>query len=112
MGAGSNGFILGVAAVGAVGWERAPNPIEEKGNPLAFAEVEPLNLWQRTIEHHDVTPVVDFAPGSAALVIAAAGAFECEGVAASLVHCEWLDSALGCGVMYSAGMGNQPAQQL
>ena len=68
--------------------------IEEKGNPSSHCEVKPLNLWQRICEHHGVTRIVDFSPGSAGLAIAAAGAMEYEGVAANEIHCSWLDSTL------------------
>ena len=59
-----------------------------------------------------MTHVVDFTPASAALAIAAAGAFEYEGVAANDVHCEWFDSTLDRCVMYLAGKDKQLAQQL
>ena len=95
--------IFGVAASGAVKGQRAQRDIEAKGHPFSHCEVKPLNLWQRIIEHHHVTHVVDFAAGSGALAIAAAGAIEYEGVAATEVHCDWLNSTLDRCVMYLAG---------
>ena len=103
MDADSKAFILGAAAVGTVRGNRAQRDIDEKGHPFSFAEVKPLNLWRRIVEHHNITHVVDFTPGSAALATTAAGAFEYEGVAATNEHCEWLDSTLDRCVMYLAG---------
>ena len=74
--------------------------------------MKPLNLWQRIFEHHHVTHIVDFAAGSAALAIAAAGSLEYEGVAANDVHCEWLDSTLDRCVMYLAGKDKEFAKIL
>ena len=82
---------------------RAQRDIETKGHPFSHCEVKPLNLWQRIIERHHVTHVVDFVAGSVALAIAAAGAIEYEGVAATEVRCEWLNSTLDRCVMYLAG---------
>eukprot|EP00959_Pyramimonas_sp_CCMP1952_P208164 4354540-Pyramimonas_sp.AAC.1 len=75
--------ILGIAASGAVKGKRAQKDIEAKGRPFAHLEVKPLHLWQRICEHHHVAHIVDFGAGSGALAIAAAGAMECEGVAAN-----------------------------
>ena len=74
----------------------------EKGHPYSHCEVKPLTLWQRICEHHGVTHIVDFSPGSAGLAIAAAGAMEYEGVATNEVHCNWLDSTLDLVVKYLA----------
>ena len=104
--------ILGVAASGAVKAKRVQRDIDEKGHPFSHCEVKPLNLWQRIFEHHHVTHIVDFAAGSAALAIAAAGSLEYEGVAANDVHCEWLDSTLDRCVMYLAGKDKQFANNL
>ena len=92
--------------------KRAQKDMDEIGHICSFGEVKPVNLWQRIFEHHNVTHVVDFTPGSAALAVAAAGAFEYEGVAANDVHCEWLDSTLDRCVMYLAGKDKQLAQNL
>ena len=86
MGADSKASILGAAASGAVKGTRAQRDIDEKGHPFSFAEVKPLNLRRRIGEHHNITHVVDFTPGSAALATTAAGAFEYEGVAATNEH--------------------------
>ena len=86
-GADSKTSILGAAASGAVKGTRAQRDIDEKGHPFSFAEVKPLNLWRRIVEHHNIiTHVVDFTLGSAALATTAAGAFEYEGVAATNEH--------------------------
>ena len=102
MDADSKASILGAAAAGAVAGKRMSKNIEEKGHPFSHCEVKPLNLWQRICEHHGVTHIVDFSPGSAGLAIAAAGAMEYEGVAANEVHCGWLDSTLDLVVKYLA----------
>ena len=68
-----------------------------------MAEVKPLNLLQRLFEHFGVTHVVDFAAGSAAMAIAAAGAQDYEGIAANGEHRDWLDATLDKCVMYMAG---------
>ena len=103
--------ILGVAASGALPGRRAQKDIEERGHPFSHCEVKPLSLWQRICEHHHVTHIIDFAAGSAALAIAAAGAMEYEGVAANDVHREWLDSTLDRCVMYMAGKEKQLARK-
>ena len=108
--------ILGVAASGAVKGGPArlsvQNDIDENGHPFSHCEVKPLSLWQRICEHHHVTHIVDFAAGSGALAMAAAGAIEYEGVAANEVHGEWLDSTLDRVVMYLAGKDKQFAKKL
>ena len=65
--------------------------------------MKPLTLWQRTVEHHNITHLVDFAAGSTGLAIAAAGAVEYEGIAASDTRREWLDSTLDRVAIYLAG---------
>ena len=104
--------ILGAAAAGAVVGKRISQNIEEKGHPFSHCEVKPLNLWQRICEHHGVTHIVDFSPGSAGLAIAAAGAMEYEGVATNEIHCSWLDSTLDLVVKYLASKDKVFAQKL
>ena len=101
--------ILGVGADGSVKSKRVQKDIEDKGHPFSFCEVKPLNLWQRICEHHQVTHIVDFSAGSAALAIAASGAMEYEGVAANPEHCAWLDTTLDRCVMYMAGKDKEVA---
>ena len=62
-----------------------------------------LPLWQRICEHHSLTHVVDFTPGSAALAVAASGAMQYEGIAANLEHQAWMDSILDRCIMYMVG---------
>ena len=112
MGADSKSSILGFAAAGAVAGKRMSQNIEEKGHPFSQCEVKPLNLWQRICEHHGVTHIVDFSPGSAGLAIAAAGAMEYEGVATNEIHCSWLDSTLDLVVKYLASKDKVFAQKL
>ena len=112
MDADSKAGILGAAAAGAVMGKRVQRDIDEKGHPFSFCEVKPLNLWQRICEHHGVTHIVDFSPGSAGLSIAAAGAMEYEGVAANEVHCAWLDSTLDLVVKCLAGQDKNLAKKL
>ena len=95
--------ILGVGASGAVHGKRVQADIDEKGHPLAHCEVKPLSLLQRICEHHQVTHIVDFAAGSGALAIAAAGSIHYEGIASNDVHRDWLDTTLDRCVMYLAG---------
>ena len=73
--------ILGAAASGASEMKRLQADIDEKGHPFSWAETKPMPLWQRVCEHHKVTHIVDFTPGSAALAIAASGAMQYEGIA-------------------------------
>ena len=104
--------ILGAAASGAVSGKRMQKSLEAHGHPFSHAEVKPLNLWQRICEHHQVTHVMDFSPGSGALAIAASGAFEYEGVAGNEAHRNWLDSTLERCTMYLAGRGEKFARGL
>ena len=104
--------ILGDAATGAVRGKRLQADIAARGHPFTFSEVKPLNLWQRICEHNGVTHIVDFTPGSAALAIAAAGAMEYEGIAATDVHRDWLDSTLDRVVLYMAGQDKNFAEKL
>ena len=112
MDANTKASILGVAAAGAVAGKRMSKNIEEKGHPFSHCEVKPLNLWQRICEHHGVTHIVDFSPGSAGLAIAAAGAMEYEGVATNEIHCSWLDSTLDLVVKYFASTDQVFAKKL
>ena len=89
-----------------------PPCVCQKGNPFSHCEVKPFNLWQRICEHHGVTHIVDFSPGSAGLAIAAAGAMEYEGVATNEIHCSWLDSTLDLVVKYLASKDKAFAKQL
>ena len=95
--------ILGVAASGAAKRKKVQKDIDQRGHPFSYSEVKPLNLWQRLMEHHEVTHIVDFTQGSGALAIAAAGSIEYEGVAGNESHEEWLNSTLDRCVMYLAG---------
>ena len=104
--------ILGVTAAGAVTGKRMQADIEEKGHAFSSAETKPLNLWQRMCEHHNVTHVVDFTPGSAALAVAASGAMQYEGIAANVEHQKWLDSILDRCIMYMVGKDGDMAAKL
>jgi len=112
MDADSKASILGAAAAGAVAGKRLSQNIAEKGHPFSHCEVKPLNLWQRICEHHGVTHIVDFSPGSAGLAIAATGAMEYEGVASNEIHCRWLDSTLDLVVKYLASKDKVFANKL
>ena len=104
--------ILGVAASGAAPRKRVQRDIDQRGHPFSHCEVKPLNLWQRVMEHHEVTHIVDFSPGSAALAIAAAGAMEYEGVTGNDAHQEWLNSTLDRCVVYMASKDKSFTKQL
>jgi hypothetical protein len=95
--------ILGVAAAKAVKETNVQRDCDERGPPFSMLETKPLNLLQRLLEHFGVTHVVDFAAGSAAMAIAAAGAQDYEGIAANAEHRDWLDATLDKCVMYMAG---------
>ena len=95
--------ILGAAASGAIKGKRVQKDVDTKGHPFSHCEVKPLTLWQRICEHHHVTHIVDFTPGSAALAIAASGAMDYDGIAANQVHLEWLDMTVDRCIMYMAG---------
>ncbi|CAK0877496.1 unnamed protein product, partial [Prorocentrum cordatum] len=86
--------------------------IDSKGHPFSHAEVKPFSLWQTLVEHHKVTRVVDFTPGSGALAVAASGAIECEGIAANDAHRDWLDSIVDRWAMHRAGHEEGHAEQL
>ena len=64
------------------------------------------------MEHHKVTHIVDFTPGSGALAVAASGAMEYEGIAGNDAHRDWLDSIVDKCVMYKAGHDKEYAQKL
>ena len=103
--------ILGAAVCGSVegGANKGRLPglqgdVDSKGHPFSYNEVKPISMWQTIMEHHKVTHIVDFTPGSGALAVAAAsGAMEYEGVAANNEHRDWLDSIVDRCVMYKAG---------
>ena len=77
--------------------------MEKHGAPLSLFETKPLNFWQRLIEHHRITHIIDFSPGSGALAVAATGAVEYEGVAATTAHHTFLDSVVDKCTLYQAG---------
>ena len=104
--------ILGVAASGAAKGRRAQKDIDEKGNPFSHCELKPLSLWQRVCEHHQVTHIVDFAAGSAAMTIVASGSMNYDGMVANAKHCNWLDSTFDKCVMYLAGKDKQFTRNL
>ena len=104
--------ILGAAASGASEMKRLQADIDEKGHPFSWAETKPMPLWQRVCEHHKVTHIVDFTPGSAALAIAASGAMEYEGIAASAEHQKWMDSILDRCIMYLVGQDQKVCESL
>ena len=109
---GSKVSILGAAAAGAPTGRRVNQNIEENGHSFSQCEVKPIVLWQRIFEHHNVTHIVDFSPGSAALAIAASGAMEYEGVAANEVHCSWLDSTVDLVLKYTASRDKELVKSL
>ena len=53
--------------------------------------MKPISFWQTIMEHHKVTHIVDFTPGSGALAVAASGAMEYEGIAGNNANRDWLD---------------------
>ena len=104
--------ILGVAAAGAVKQKAVQRDCDQRGPPFSMLEVKPLSLLQRLLEHFGVTHVVDFAAGSAALAIAAAGAQDYEGIAANGEHRDWLDATLDKCATYMAGKDAKFTQSL
>ena len=103
---------VGMAASGAVPNKRVQKDIDAHGHPYSHAEVKPLALWQRIVEHNGVTHIVDFAAGSGALAISVAGTIEYQGIAANEAHCKWLDSTLDRCIMYLAGKEKEFAKRL
>ena len=91
---------------------RLQRDIDEKGHPFSIQEVKPISFWQKIMEHHDVTHIVDFTPGSGALAVAASGAMTYEGIAVNDAHRDWLDSIVDRCVMYKAGHDEGYAEQL
>ena len=113
MDAATKESILGGTAAQEAGNRRRLNKdILARGHPFSTWEVKPITLWQRILEHHGVTHVVDFSPGSAGLAIAAVGTCVYEGVAANEVHREWLDSTVDRCVMYMVGSDQEYAKGL
>ena len=104
--------ILGAAAAGASEMKRFQADIDEKGHPFSWAETKPMPLWQRVCEHHKVTHIVDFTPGSAALAIAASGAMHYEGIAVNEEQQKWLDSILDRCIMYLVGKDEKVCENL
>ena len=91
---------------------RLQGDITEKGHPFSYNEVKPITFWQTIMEHHKVTHIVDFTPGSGALAVAASGAMEYEGIGGNDNHRDWLDSIVDRCVMYKAGHEQGFAEQL
>ncbi len=104
--------ILGANAVAEIRMQRLQEDINERGHPFSHNEVKPISFWQAVMEHHGVTHIVDFTPGSGALAVAASGAMEYEGIAANEPHRDWLDSIVDRCVMYKAGHDTGYAEQL
>ena len=104
--------ILGAAASGASEMKRLQADIAEKGHPFSWAETKPIGLWQRVCEHHKVTHIVDFTPGTGGLAIAASGAMQYEGMAATEEHAAWMDSLLDRCVMYLVGKDEKVCEKL
>ena len=63
-------------------------------------------------EHHYVTHIVDFTPGSAALAVAAAGTMQYEGIATNDEHKAWMDSILDRCIMYLVGEKKELGEKL
>ena len=103
--------ILGAAAAESLRMKRAQRDIDEKGRLFSFTGVKPLNLWQTILDHHAVTQIVDFTPGSAGLAVAAAGVAECDGIAANDARKDWLDSIADRRIMYKVGHDKDYAAQ-
>ena len=104
--------ILGAASCAPLRRKRMQEDIDDKGHPFSYQEVKPISFWQQIMEHHKVTHIVDFTPGSGALAIAASGAMEYEGIAANDAHRDWLDTIADRGVMYKAGHDKGYAEKL
>ena len=85
--------ILGAASCADLDYKhrRLQGDITEKGHPFSYNEVKPITFWQTIMEHHKVTHIVDFTPGSGALAVAASGAMEYEGIAGNDANRDWLD---------------------
>ena len=82
--------ILGAASCAPLRRKRLQKDIDDKGHPFSYHEVKPISFWLNIMEHHKVTHIVDFTPGSGALAIAASGAMEYEGIAAkTFVYFFW-----------------------
>ena len=95
--------IVGAGAAGQPHGTRLQGDFEQRGQCFSFAEVKPLHLWQRLIEHHGLTHIIDFSPGTGALAIAAAGNATYEGIAANEEHQNWLDRTLDKCITYLVG---------
>ena len=82
----------GQAAADSLRMKRVQRDIDKKGYPFSLSEVKPVQLWETLLQHHGVTHIVDFTPGSAALAVAAAGSAEYDGIASNDNHRDWLDT--------------------
>ena len=87
--------LLGTAQTpAALKGKRVRRDVDARGHPFSHCEMKPINLWQRLCEHHQVTHIVDFPPGSGSLALAASGDMAYEGICGNDVHQDWLDSTL------------------
>ena len=102
---------MGIALSGVVTGKRVQRNVDKSGHPFSHNEVKPITLWQRILEHNQVTHIVDFTVGSGALAIAASGAMGYEGICASESHRDWLDSTLDRCLMYMAGADKSIVQK-
>ena len=91
---GTKMSILGGTATGVIDGKRLQRDIVDNGHPYSWAETKPVSLLQRLCQHLQLTHIVDFTPGSAALAAAVAGEMQYEGIASVEEHQQWLDNTM------------------
>ena len=104
--------IMGIALTAAVTGKRVQRNVDKRGHTFSHCEVKPITLWQRILEHNQVTHIVDFSVGSGGLAIAASGRYQYEGICANQAHMDWLDSIMDKCIMYMAGADKAIVEKL
>ena len=109
---GTKMSILGGTATGVVHGKRLQRDIVENGHPYSWAETKPVSLLNILSKHLQLTHIVDFTPGSAALAVAVAGEMQYEGIASVEEHQQWLDNTMDRCFLYQVAKHPELATEL
>ena len=109
---GTKMSILGGTATGVVHGKRLQRDIVENGHPYSWAETKPVSLLNILCRHLQLTHIVDFTPGSAALAVAVAGEMQYEGIASVEEHQQWLDNTMDRCFLYLVAKHPELATEL